>query len=237
VFTVDFDTDTSNGTFNFGYIDASKYSGSISYANVNQSFGGGWTIPISGQELSNGTFLSSDNWWVTIDTGTAGATIPRNAADAYFSQVSGSRFDTGRGVYTFPCTTKLPDFTFGIGSAKLSILGAHLVSDSGSFDNGKTCTSKLNAGTGDGPYLWGQSFIQEFFVVFDWSQGGVGFASKASSSNTSGPSSTSSPQRTTATGQASSTASASEATSSYSGVYLGIIHGVVVSLLTIVLQT
>lgn len=175
---------------------------------------------------------------MTIDTGTAGATISRSTADAYFSQVSGSRFDTGRGAYTFACTTKLPDFTFGIGSGQVSIPGAHLLSNSGSFDNGRTCTSKLNVGTGDGPYLWGQSFIQEFFVVFDWSQGRVGFASKASSSNTQGPSSTSSSsqQPTATTSQASATTSASAATSSCSGVYLGLIYGLAVSMFTIVLQ-
>jgi hypothetical protein len=236
VFTVDFDSDASNGTFDFGYIDASKYSGSINYANVNQSFGGGWTIPISGQELSNGTFLPSDNWWVTIDTGTAGATIPRVATDAYFSQVPGSRFDTGRGAFSFACTAKLPDFTFGIGSEQLSIPGAHLVSNSGSFDNGKTCTSKLNVASGDGPYLWGQSFIQEFFVVFDWSQGRVGFANKALSSNKSGPSATSSSQKTAASSQASATGTPSVATSIWSSIYLGRTYGVVASLLTIILQ-
>lgn len=173
---------------------------------------------------------------MTIDTGTAGATISRNAADVYFSQISGSRFDTSRGAYTFPCTTRLPDFTFGIGSGQVSIVGAHLNSNSGSFDNGKTCTSKLNVGTGDGSYLWGQSFIQEFFVVFDWSQGRVGFANKASSSNASGPSTTSSPQGTAASGQASPTGSTSAAASNWSGVYVGLGYGAVASLLTIIIQ-
>jgi len=232
---VDYNSATSSGTFDFGYIDAAKYSGSINYANVNQSFGGGWTIPISGQGLANGTFLPSDNWWVTIDTGTTGFTIARTAADAYFTQVSGSRFDTGRGAYTFPCTTKLPDFTFGLGSAQVSIPGAHLMSNSSSSNNGKTCTSKLNVGNGDGPYLWGQSFIQEFFVVFDWSQGRVGFANKASSSGTGGPSPTSSPTQTTASGQASPTKSAKSATSRRSSFSLGFLCGVFV-LLTMILQ-
>ena len=210
MFTVDFDADTSNGTFDFGHIDTAKYSGNISYSSVNKTFGAGWTIPISGQELLNDTFIPANDWWATIDTGTTGASISRSSADAYFSQVPGATFDTGKGTYTFPCNSKLPDFTFGLGSGRASINGSRL--SSSLSRNDKTCSSKLGVSTGDGPYLWGQLFIQEFFVVFDWSQGRVGFASKASTTPTGQPYPTSS-QTTTSSQQSATGSSKSAATS------------------------
>ena len=186
------DPATSNGTYNFGYIDESRYTGDIGYASIMGS-GSLWMVQFSGLQLANGTFTSFDDWNVTMDTGTGGSTIPRNVAEAYFAQVDGSIFDKGRSTFIFPCSSKLVDFTFGIGDFRGTIPADAL--QTGAVDDGDMCLSKIHvAGGGSSAPIWGQSFIEQLFVVFDWGNARVGFAKKRS--NTS-PTSTSSPTAST----------------------------------------
>lgn len=163
-----------------------------------------------------------------MDTGTAGASIPRHAADQYFGQIDGAKFDQARETYTYPCSSKRPDFTFLLGSQKAIVPGDKL--NGGPVNNGNgTCSSLLGISDGDVP-LWGRLIIEQFLVVFDWDGARVGFANRSpgsSSGTTSGSTSSSIPA-------ASSTATSS-VTAKSSGMVIKADIGVLVAGLVSVL--
>ena len=207
VFTVNYNNATSNGTIDFGYIDSSKYTGDIGYAPITPPSSTEWAIQVTGLQLANGTLASKSGWPVIVDTGTATGAIPQDVAADYFSQVDGSTYSSGRETYTFPCSADLVDFTFALGSFKGTIPASHLAK--GSIDGGKTCISKIKVNESGGNSIWGQAFIEEFFVVFDWDGARVGFASKSSARDSS--SSGASGSNSTANGTSSTTSGESSA--------------------------
>ena len=177
LWTADYHRNTSKGTYDFGFIDKSKYNGEIGYTPVTSEHGpNGWTIETSGQELSDGTF-DSRGWSVTLDTGTHGSTVPHFVGQKYFSNVKGSKYDKTRNEFTYPCSEKLPDFTFGIGNSFRGTIAASYL-ENGSIDGGSTCVTKMQVGNKDNLLIWGQTFIEALFVVFDWDNKRVGFANK-----------------------------------------------------------
>jgi aspergillopepsin I len=99
--------------------------------------------------------------------------------DAYFREIPGSSFNTNFNTYQFPCNAQLLDFTFGLANgAKATIPSQYMLW--GTFDGGNTCVSQMLVGPADGTgqSLWGMTFIQALFVVFDYDGNRVGFANK-----------------------------------------------------------
>jgi hypothetical protein len=166
VFTFDANTANGSGVWNFGFIDKSAYTGPIAYGNVND--GAGWTT-----EITHG----SDAMNVTVDTGTAGSHVTPAIAQAYFANVTGAQFNSSKGVWTYPCSTTLPDFKFTVGGTQVLLPSDALAGDA-SGSSGR-CESTLQVGNdGVTKLVWGRSFIQAMFVVFDWDNGRIGFATK-----------------------------------------------------------
>ena len=174
-----------------------------------------WAVNISKQVLANGTDANTDGWLVVVDTGTTGSNVPREVAADYFAQVDGAEYNDNRGGYTFPCSSSLVDFTFAVGSVEAVIPAAALKGKS--IDGGKTCTSKMSVQKGNRTSLWGQTFIEQLFVVFDWDKERVGFANKGSGGSKAPEMSASSTFVSTASSQTSSaTATSSESSGSNS---------------------
>jgi len=173
---VNFIRSQNSGTFHFGYIDDSQYTGSIAYSNIID-FSGEWSVQITGYQIGNNAFVNQ-NFNTVIDTGTGGSDLPRSVVDAYFAKIPGSSFNSGYNTYQYPCDQQLLDFTFGLpDGGKTTIPAAYL--ENGSID-GDNCVSQLNVGSDDGS-LWGMTFIEALFVVFDYDGNRVGFANKPSS--------------------------------------------------------
>ncbi|KAI1325759.1 aspartic peptidase domain-containing protein [Xylariaceae sp. FL0255] len=186
VFTVDYNRNTSNRTYDFGYIDSSKYSGSIGYAPIVEN-STAWAVNITGLELANGTMAATQGWLTTIDTGTVTAGFPTAVAADYFSQIQGAVYHVGAKRYEYPCSSPLVDFTFAIDSFRGIIPAVNLGAES--IDNGTTCITKLNVDASDDKSLWGEALIQEFFVIFDWDNARLGFAAKGTSASDPEPTS------------------------------------------------
>ena len=112
------------GTYAFGYIDSSKYTGSITYTAVDNSQGF-WGFTSNGYAVGSATFVTKADKTIA-DTGTTLMLIPASTARAYYSKVSGAVNSNTYGGYVFPCSATLPSFTVGIGSYKAEIPGSYI---------------------------------------------------------------------------------------------------------------
>lgn len=162
------------GTYDFGTIDKSKYSGSITYADVDTS-NGFWEITGSGYAIGSASFksLSID---AIVDTGTTLLYVPTSVSNAYWAKVSGAVNSESEGGWIFPCSATLPDFTFGIGSGRFTIPGEYM--DYAPAE-GTKCFGGIQSNTGIGFSIYGDILIKSQFVIFDGGETRVGFAAKA----------------------------------------------------------
>ncbi|KAM3470587.1 hypothetical protein MY5147_006301 [Beauveria neobassiana] len=114
VFTVDI-KHRADGTFGFGFIDDSKYTGDITYTNVDSS-GGFWTITSTGYQIGDDEFVETEYSGI-VDTGGSSFEVPSAAYQAWRS-----KFPAG----AITAQTVLPDFTFGIEGARIRVPGNNL---------------------------------------------------------------------------------------------------------------
>ncbi|KAI0390720.1 aspartic peptidase domain-containing protein [Xylariaceae sp. FL0594] len=158
------------GTYDFGVIDDSKYTGDIAYVDVDNSQGfWGFTADINGESVSG-----------IADTGTTLAFFPDTVVKAYYADVDGAQFDQQQGGYVFPCDASLPDLTFSPGDASITIPGQY-INYAPADASGKTCFGGIQSNTDIGLSIYGDIALKAAFVVFDQSQGSprLGWASKS----------------------------------------------------------
>jgi len=112
------------GSYDIGFIDSSKHTGSITYVNVNTA-NGFWEFTGAGYGVGSGSFkkLSIDG---IMDTGTTLLLLPDAVVNGYYEQVDGAQMDNSQGGYTFSCDATLPDLTLGIGSYKAVVPGDYI---------------------------------------------------------------------------------------------------------------
>lgn len=103
----------ADGAYDFGYTDSSKYTGTIVYASVDNS-NGFWEYPSTSYKVGSTTHSQSGYTGIS-DTGTTLILMGDSAVQAYYSQVSGSSYDSSQGGYVFPCSASLPTLSFKIG--------------------------------------------------------------------------------------------------------------------------
>ncbi|KAM3498969.1 hypothetical protein MY10362_007742 [Beauveria mimosiformis] len=169
VFTVDL-KHQADGTFGFGFVDSSKYTGDLTYSSINSATGF-WTFTSPGYAVNDGAFAAYDMTGI-VDTGGSTSTVPSPAFKAYTDAIANY-------TETFDCsTTALPDFYFGVGNNKtIKVDGLHLkqTNEDGS------CQLKLYDG-GSGNYaFFGSPFMAGAYVVFEDGADGarVGWANSA----------------------------------------------------------
>ena len=163
------------GSYDFGYIDATKYTGSITYVNVNTA-NGFWEFTSNGYAVGSGAFTSTSIDAIA-DTGTTLLYLPTAVVSAYYARVSGASYDSTQGGYTFPCSATLPSITLGIGSYRAVVPGSYIVY---APTSGTTCFGGIQRNTGIGFSIYGDIFLKSQFVVFSGaSTPQLGFAPKA----------------------------------------------------------
>ncbi|KAI1827562.1 aspartic peptidase domain-containing protein [Xylaria intraflava] len=157
------------GSYDFGVIDSSKYTGDISYVDVDDSQGF-WmfSADINGKAVSG-----------IADTGTTLALLPDSVVDQYYSQIKGAKVDQEQGGYVFPCDADIPDFTFSPGDAKITIPGKY-ISYAPIDESGTSCFGGIQSNQGIGLSIYGDIALKAGFVVFDMSKGSprIGWATK-----------------------------------------------------------
>lgn len=114
-----------DGTYKFGKIDKSEHKGPITYTPVLDPNGAYWTFATSGYAVGGGEFNKTTTNCIA-DTGTSLLLLPPDLLHAYYDQVPGAEWLWGPWGYVYTCDQKLPDFTFGIEGAKITIPGKYL---------------------------------------------------------------------------------------------------------------
>ena len=180
VFTADLE-DNAAGTYEFGTIDRSKYSGKIHYAPVDSS-NGFWQFHSQTYTVGGSRKECTACSPAIADTGTSLMLVDDDVAQAYYSQVNGAFQSSKYGGYVYQCGTSLPDFGVAIGNGyTATIKGADVTyTEAGSG----VCFGGVQgngASTGSGPpiQIYGDVLLKQFFAVFDGGNMRFGIAKKA----------------------------------------------------------
>ena len=161
------------GSYDFGFLDDSKYSGSITYTDVDSSEGY-WGFTADGYGIGSGS-VSSSSINAIADTGTTLLMVDDDIVEAYYKQVSSA--SSGEEGYTFSCSDTLPSITFTIGGYKATVSGDLLNYES--LDDGSgDCLGGLQSNEGIGMSIFGDVFLKSQYVVFDSDGPQIGFAAQ-----------------------------------------------------------
>ncbi|KAI1330574.1 aspartic peptidase domain-containing protein [Xylariaceae sp. FL0255] len=191
LFTVDLRHNSSDGSFNFGFINDSLHTGNISYTDIDNSLGF-WAVNhtafgINGINLT-WSYLTPQS--VIMDTGTTLLFAPKGAVDTYYMNVTGAYFDQIQYGYCFPCgptDPTPPDFLWVLedqagNTVKGFVPGEYVVYDKVTDDNCYGGIQSIEGFPGvDG--IFGDIFLKSNFMVFDITGQRVGIAPKPLSFN------------------------------------------------------
>jgi len=162
------------GTYDFGFIDSSKYTGDLAYADVDNSQGF-WEF--TADSYSVGSQKGSSIKGIA-DTGTTLLLLDDEVVSAYYKQVSGAQQDSSAGGYTFDCSAKLPDFTVTI-SGYDAVVPGDLINYAPASEGSSTCLGGIQSNSGIGFSIFGDIFLKSQYVVFDSNGPRLGFAAQA----------------------------------------------------------
>jgi len=157
------------GSYGFGQVDKSKYSGSIAYTDVDNSQGFWAFTPDNGGDYG------------IADTGTTLILLSDESTSNYYSQVQGAQNDQQAGGYVFDCNAELPDFTVTVSGQDFVVPGKSI--NFGAADqSGQTCFGGIQSAGDIGLSIYGDVFLKQVFAIFDLGTSGeprLGFANKA----------------------------------------------------------
>lgn len=159
------------GSYDFGYIDATKYTGSIAYAPVN-SANGFWQFTSTGYVVGSGAAVGT-SYSAIADTGTTLMYLPTSIVQAYYSKVAGAQYSSTYGGWIFPCASAMPSFSAIIGGQARTVPGSYI---NWAPISSTTCFGGMQYNTGIGFTIFGDVFLKSQFVVFDSSVPRIGFA-------------------------------------------------------------
>lgn len=176
VFTADL-KHNAPGSYDFGYIDDSKYTGEITYTPVDNSQGF-WEFTGTGYGVGSGNF-NEQSIDAIADTGTTLLLMDDSIVDDYYSQVDGAQNDQQQGGYVFDCSADLPDMILGIGDGQATIPGS-LMSLGPVSSGSDQCFGGLQSNSGIGLSIYGDVFLKAVLAVFDADNTQFGWAPKSS---------------------------------------------------------
>lgn len=184
------------GSYDFGFIDDSKYTGNITYVPVD-SRQGFWGFTVNGYAIDTKEFNP-----VTVngiaDTGSTLISLPEKIVNAYYAAISGAVYSSTEAGFVYPCGTPLPSITFDIGNYRAVVPGSFIEYRPISEDSismfhqisnqlpRTTLTSNIILAcfggiqsTSDFGFILGDIFLKSQFVVFDaGTEPRLGFAAK-----------------------------------------------------------
>jgi len=175
VFTADLVSD-GTGSYEFGVIDTTKFTGTMAFTPVNAS-SGFWqfdspTFTVAGKSATNTGVTTS-----IADTGTSLLLVDPTVAEAYYSQVTGAELDNSVGGYVYPCSSTLPEFGVAIGTGYTATVSGSALTFA--TVSGSTCFGGIQSNGGEEFQIFGDVLLRQSFVVFDGGNTSIGFAAKA----------------------------------------------------------
>lgn len=165
------------GSYDFGYVDTTKYTGAITYANVSTA-NGWWQFTSQGYSIGSGAAVSQAVSAV-VDTGTTLMVMPSNIVNAYYAKVAGAGYSSAYGAWVYPCASSMPNFNLIVNGAAQTIPGNLMTY--GPIDYNGNCYGGLQANDNIGVAILGTIFIKSQYVIYDQSTTPprVGFAKQA----------------------------------------------------------
>lgn len=174
VFTADLD-ESGQGSFEFGVIDSSKYSGSIQYTDIDSS-NGFWQFTSASYSIAGKTYTNTNASPAIADTGTSLVLLDEAVVEAYYAQIKGASVDETVGGYVYPCSATLPAFGVAIGDHIATIPASGITF---AKVDSETCFGGIQSNGGSGIQIMGDVLLRQHFVVFDGGNLSIGFAAKA----------------------------------------------------------
>ena len=169
------------GTIDFGFINSTKYSGTLMYTPVTTlaswPASGYWMFNWTGFQIGTHTF-NSTVLQVLTDSGTNVCLMPQSIVLKYYSYVHGA-YQQSDGSWAFPCSATLPTFTFGVGSLRLVINSSHMIF--AGLADGVNCYGSIQATSESSFIYFGTPFLEALFVVHDYGGKRLGFGARTSS--------------------------------------------------------
>jgi hypothetical protein len=177
------DIDDTNGELTLGGTDSTKFTGSISFTPITtvSPYNEFWGITVSSTTY-NGVQVGGSSQAI-VDTGTTLIFIPTAAYDAFLS-ASGGTTDASTGFATW---TKAPtaNFAFKINGVSFALTPSQFTIPAAQLANFGLPTNKIFGWIVDGGsdaadinFIIGQKFLENFYAVFDTTNGRVGFATR-----------------------------------------------------------
>lgn len=161
------------GKYDFGFVDAGAYEGTMQYVPVNKS-SVYWAFSPSGYAVGKAAYVATP-WKVIADTGTSLLLLPDAMVKAYYAAVKGAGPDKGAGGWVFPCNEVLPDWTFGIGYYRGVVPGRYMNYHA---VNSTHCFGGIQGSDNIGFSIFGDVLLKAQFVVFDLGNLRLGWANK-----------------------------------------------------------
>ncbi|KAF2265138.1 acid protease [Lojkania enalia] len=152
------------GSYDFGFIDKSKYKGEITYVDVDTS-NGWWEFTATGYAVGDGSTTQASISGIG-DTGTTLMYLPINVVKAYYAKVTGSTDSSRYGGWVFPCSATLPDFTLVVAGTKQTVPGQH-INYAPVQTGGTTCYGGIQEDTGIGFSIFGDVFLKSKYVIHE----------------------------------------------------------------------
>ncbi|KAJ5289079.1 Penicillopepsin-1 [Penicillium angulare] len=160
------------GVYDFGFADSSKYTGDLTYTDVDNSQGF-WSFSVDGWSAGS---ASGEGFDGIADTGTTLLLLDDSLVDDYYKEVDGASYSNTQGGYVFDCSADLPDFSVTIGSYTATVSGDLINYASVSSSQ---CIGGIQSNSGIGFSIFGDIFLKSQYVVFDASGPQLGFAPQA----------------------------------------------------------
>ncbi|KAG0000272.1 1,3-beta-glucanosyltransferase [Entomortierella chlamydospora] len=159
------------GSFLFGGIDYTKFSGKLNYVSVAtgiSSSKGMWYVNADGAYVSGVAvpgYITSP--WL-FDTGTSFIAVPSDFAQAFHANITGATYSADYQVYFVPCKG---DATFGISfnGIKYEVPYTDFVGTGGSMTS--ECVSLVMPLSGYEMYILGDPFLRQVYAVYDFTAG------------------------------------------------------------------
>ncbi|KAL7952320.1 putative aspartic protease [Trichoderma compactum] len=176
------DSDDTNGELTLGGTDSSKFTGSLTYFPTLKSGSAApyWGISIASFTYGSTTLASSATG--IVDTGTTLIYIPTSAYNAFLS-ATGGRTDSSSSLAVF---SRAPTSNFAIkfGSTTYTLTPSQYLVPTSQYSFYGLSSGKYYAWINDGGSsgvntIIGQKFLENYYSVFDTTNGRIGFATAA----------------------------------------------------------
>ncbi|KKA27605.1 hypothetical protein TD95_005437 [Thielaviopsis punctulata] len=169
----------NNGELTLGGINPSRYTGAITYTDLESASSGDWSIPMDSVSIG-GKDVGISSRTGYIDTGTSYIFGPPEDVKLMHSHIAGANTTDGS-RWTVPCDTS-EDLALSFGGKAWTLQKSDWISTA----RDGTCYSYvMGVEVVSNGWLLGDSFIKNVYTVFDMAERRIGFAAaKHDSSST-----------------------------------------------------